>query len=42
MDKPVPDTPLARKLGIAGATDLKVTGQTYTRSQDWEFKPGMN
>jgi len=41
-EKPVPDTPLARKLGIAGATDLKVTGQTYTKSQDWEFKPGMN
>ena len=38
--KPVPDTPLARKLGIAGATDLKVTGQTFVRSQDWEYKPG--
>jgi len=38
--KPVPDTPLARKLGIAGATDLKVTGQTYVRSQDWEYQPG--
>ena len=42
LDKPVPDTPLARKLGIAGATDLKVTGQPYVKSQDWEFRPGMN
>jgi|TARA_R110000824_G_scaffold40252_10_gene120928 hypothetical protein len=38
--KPVPDTPLARKLGIAGAMNLKVTGQTYVKSQDWEYAPG--
>jgi len=34
--KPVPDTPLARKLGIAGKTDLKVTGAPFVESQDWE------
>lgn len=33
---PVPDTPLARKLGIAGKTDLKVTGAPFVESQDWE------
>jgi hypothetical protein len=36
--KPVPDTPLARKLGIAGREDLKVTGFPNVKSQDWEFK----
>lgn len=36
--KPVPDTPLARKLGIAGREDLKVTGIPNVPSQDWEFK----
>jgi len=36
--KPVPDTPLARKLGIAGKIDLKVTGDTFVPSQDWEAK----
>ena len=34
--KPVPDTPLARKLGIAGRTDLIVTGRTFVESQYWE------
>lgn len=34
----VPDTPLARKLGIAGREDLKVTGTPRVPSQDWEFK----
>jgi hypothetical protein len=34
--KPVPDTPLARKLGIAGKTDLAVTGEVRVPSQDWE------
>lgn len=38
--KPVPDTPLSRKLGIAGAMDLTVTGQTYVKSQYWERKKG--
>jgi len=33
---PVPDTPLAHKLGIAGKTDLKVTGAPFVESQDWE------
>ena len=36
--KAVPDTPLARKLGIAGRVDLKVTGDTFVKSQDWEAK----
>jgi hypothetical protein len=36
--KPVPDTPLARKLGIAGRTDLIVTGRTFVESQYWEGK----
>jgi hypothetical protein len=36
--KAVPDTPLARKLGIAGREDLKVTGAPRVPSQDWEFK----
>lgn len=36
--KAVPDTPLARKLGIAGREDLKVTGIPNVPSQDWEFK----
>lgn len=34
--KPVPDTPLARKLGIAGRTDLVVTGRTFVENQYWE------
>ena len=36
--KPVPDTPLARKLGIAGRMDLAVTGRTFVEDQDWEAK----
>jgi len=36
--KPVPDSPLARKLGIAGRTDLIVTGATFVESQYWEGK----
>ena len=37
-EKPVPDTPLARKLGIAGRMDLAVTGRTFVEDQDWEAK----
>ena len=36
--KPVPDTPLARKLGIAGRMDLAVTGRPFVEDQDWEAK----
>lgn len=35
---PVPDTPLTRKLGIAGRMDLAVTGRPFVESQDWEAR----
>ena len=37
-EKPVPDTPLARKLGIAGRMDLAVTGRPFVQDQDWEAR----
>ena len=35
---PVPDTPLTRKLGIAGRMDLAVTGRPFVQDQDWEAR----
>lgn len=37
-EKPIPDTPLARKLGIAGRDDIAVRGRTFVEDQDWEAK----
>ena len=37
-DKPIPDTPLARKLGIAGRDDIAVRGRPFVEDQDWEAK----
>ena len=34
----VPDTPLTRKLGIAGREDLAVTGRPFVEDQDWEAR----
>ena len=33
---PIPDTPLARKLGLAGRDDLDVVGRPFVNSQYWE------